>query len=141
MSVLKIKKFTENAYIPCKANADDAGYDLSSIEKVTIAPNTGKLINTGIGITVPPGTYGRIAPRSGVSTKSILVNAGVVDRTYTGVVKVLLFNLSNVDFEVDVGNRIAQLILEKIETNVHVEIVEELETTSRGDGGFGSTGV
>jgi dUTP pyrophosphatase len=90
---------------------------------------------------VPPGTYGRVAPRSGLAWKhSIDVGAGVIDEDYRGNVGVILFNLSDVDFEVKEGDRIAQLVLEKIVTP-EVEEVEELDESARGAGGFGSTGV
>ena len=87
------------------------------------------------------GTYGRIAPRSGLAVKNgISTGAGVVDRDYTGEVKVVLFNHSENDFEVKVGDRVAQLILEKIVEDAEVVVVESLEESARGAGGFGSTG-
>ena len=85
--------------------------------------------------------YGRIAPRSGLAVKHFLdVGAGVIDADYRGEVKVLLFNLSDADFEVKAEDRIAQIIIEKYTLTELVE-VEELSETVRGEGGFGSTGV
>ena len=81
-----------------------------------------------------------IAPRSSVSKKGILINAGVIDRDYRGPVKVMVHNLSNNDYVINKNDRIAQLILEQIKTP-SVELVEKLDDTERGDGGFGSTGV
>lgn len=108
-------------------------------------PARGKaLVKTDIAVICPPGTYGRVAPRSGLAWKnSIDVGAGVIDADYRGNVGVILFNHSDADFEVKKGDRIAQLILEKI-VYADIEEVEmgaDLDKTARGAGGFGSTGV
>ena len=107
-----------------------------------VVPARGKaMLKTDIAIAVPLGTYGRVAPRSGLALKhGIDVGAGVIDEDYRGNVGVILFNHSDVDFLVAAGDRVAQLILEKIETP-EVEVVEDLSETVRGGGGFGSTGV
>jgi len=89
---------------------------------------------------VPVGTYGRVAPRSGLASKFMIdTGAGVIDADYRGIVFVLLFNHSEKDFEVKQGDRVAQLIIEKIQTP-DVQEVQDLEETLRGAGGFGSTG-
>ena len=107
-----------------------------------MVPARGKaLLKTDIAVAVPPGTYGRVAPRSGLAWKnSIDVGAGVIDADYRGNVGVILFNHSDADFAVAAGDRIAQLVLEVIVTP-DVEVVASLEDTARGAGGFGSTGV
>lgn len=93
-----------------------------------------------ISIAVPAGTYGRVAPRSGLASKhGIDTGAGVIDADYRGPVKVLLFNFGEKEFEINEGDRVAQLIVERIYTP-EVVVVEELEETVRGAGGFGSTG-
>lgn len=98
------------------------------------------LVSTGISIAVPAGTYGRVAPRSGLASKhSIDVGAGVIDADYRGEVRILLFNFGDADFHVKAGDRVAQLVLERICTP-EVQVVERLEESVRGDGGFGSTG-
>ena len=135
----QVKLNYEDAQAPTRGSDEAAGYDLYSYESETVAPNQIKLIDTGISIKVPEGTYGRIAPRSSVSKKGILVNAGVIDRDYRGPVKIMLHNLSNNDYVINKNDRIAQLILEQIKTPP-VELVEELDDTERGEGGFGSTG-
>ena len=119
---------------------DAAGYDLYSTEE-KVVPGKGKaLIDTEISITVPPGTYGRIAPRSGLASKFMIVTgAGVIDADYRGKVFVLLFNHADEDFEVKKGERIALLILERNSTP-EVKEVETVEDTIRGEKGFGSTG-
>ena len=140
--MLKVKKFSPDAVLPTKAHKGDAGWDLYSNEELVIPPQSWKLVSTGIGFTVPQGTYGRIAPRSGVSTKGIMVNAGVVDHPYQGEVKVLLVNISPMsEYIVEKHARIAQVILEKIVDECEIVEVEELESTTRGEGGFGSTGI
>ena len=140
MSSFQVKLNYKDAIKPSRGSDEAAGYDLYVYESGLLMPNETRLFDTGISIRVPEGTYGRIAPRSSVSKRSILVNAGVIDRDYTGPVKVMLHNLSNDNFVIEKGNRIAQLILEKIATP-EVELVDELDDTERGDGGFGSTGI
>lgn len=99
------------------------------------------MVKTDIQIEVPEGTYGRVAPRSGLAWKnSIDVGAGVIDQDYRGNVGVILFNYSDIDFEIKKGDRIAQLICERIVHPVVVE-AETLTDTTRGAGGFGSTGT
>ena len=139
MSSFQVKLNYEDSQEPTRGSDEAAGYDLYSYESETVVPKQIKLIDTGISIRVPEGTYGRIAPRSSVSKKGILINAGVIDRDYRGPVKVMVHNLSNNDYVIKKNDRIAQLILEKIKTPP-VELVEELDDTVRGEGGFGSTG-
>ena len=138
---LKVKKFTLDAILPKKGRLGDAGWDISSNEDITIPPNSWKLVSSGVGIAVPLGTYGRIAPRSGLSMKGIIVNAGVIDMNFRGEVKVLLVNVSPFPYNVSKNDRIAQLILEKIVDDCELEEVEDLDDTCRGDQGFGSSGV
>ncbi|KTW30655.1 deoxyuridine 5'-triphosphate nucleotidohydrolase [Pneumocystis carinii B80] len=138
--LLLVQKLSDRAIIPTRGSPFAAGYDIYSVSH-TIIPARGKaLINTDISIAVPSGTYGRIAPRSGLALNaSIDTGAGVIDSDYRGQVKVLLFNHGDADFEIKYGDRIAQLILEKISTP-DIMIVESLDETLRGAGGFGSTG-
>ncbi|GMG18847.1 unnamed protein product [Ambrosiozyma monospora] len=141
---LKVFLRSSKAKAPTKGSKQAAGYDLYSSEKTMIPAKGQGLVSTDLSVIVPDGTYGRVAPRSGLAVKNgISTGAGVVDADYRGEVKVVLFNHSDKDFEVDVGDRIAQLVLEKI---VHAEVESlsleqwESETTERGSGGFGSTG-
>ena len=136
----QVKLNYEDAMVPTRGSSEAAGYDLYSYEEGRLMPHSTRLFDTGISFKVPLGTYGRIAPRSGLSKKGILVNAGVIDRDYRGPVKVMLHNLSNEMYVVQKNDRIAQIILEKIKTP-EVELVENLGETLRGEGGFGSTGV
>lgn len=138
--VLYIQLEFPDAMPPAKMSADAAGYDLFSYEDAVIPPKTRMLINTGIRMTLPKGTYGRVAPRSGLSVKGIDIGAGVIDRDYTGLIKVLMINHNEIEFKVSKSDRVAQLVIEKIATPP-VQVVENIQTTQRGDGGFGSTGV
>ncbi|KAH7417059.1 deoxyuridine 5'-triphosphate nucleotidohydrolase [Cadophora sp. MPI-SDFR-AT-0126] len=137
---LLIKKLSDKARLPTRGSAFAAGYDLYAA-KDTVVPARGKvLVDTDISMAVPAGTYGRIAPRSGLASKHMIdTGAGVIDADYRGQVKVLLFNHGEKDFEVKEGDRVAQLVLERIYTPEVLE-VKELEESVRGAGGFGSTG-
>ncbi|XP_039139691.1 deoxyuridine 5'-triphosphate nucleotidohydrolase [Dioscorea cayenensis subsp. rotundata] len=138
---LRIKKLSENAVMPSRASPLSAGYDLSSAVETKVPARGKALVPTDLSIAIPDGTYARIAPRSGLTWKhSIDVGAGVIDADYRGPVGVILFNHSDVDFTVKPGDRIAQMIIERILTPEVLE-VEDLDATVRGAGGFGSTGV
>lgn len=137
---LKVKKLFEDVVLPKRQTNDSAGYDICSYRDDVVPSNSHKLIETGLSFTVPEGTYGQLMPRSSMSCKGLLVGAGVIDRDYTGHVKVLIHNLNNNEYKINAGDRIAQLIIKKILTPEVIE-VDSLQTSSRGDGGFGSTGV
>ena len=139
MSNLQVQLVYPDAQVPTRAHAGDAGYDLYSYINVSIPAHETVLVETGICIAVPSGTYGRIAPRSGLSTKGIMVNAGVVDKGYRGMIKVVLHNMKEMSYEIKKGDRIAQLIIEVIMTP-DVCVVESLDVSARGDLGFGSSG-
>ncbi|KAL8087765.1 hypothetical protein AgCh_037788 [Apium graveolens] len=137
----RVKKLSEKAILPSRGSPLSAGYDLSSASEIKVPARGKALVPTDLSIAVPEGTYARIAPRSGLAWKhSIDVGAGVIDADYRGPVGVILFNYSDVDFEVKAGDRIAQLIIEQIVTPEVTE-VDDLDLTVRGAGGFGSTGV
>lgn len=112
---LQVKLLAETAKAPSRGSAFAAGYDIYASKEATVPARGKVLVDTDISIAVPAGTYGRVAPRSGLASKhSIDVGAGVIDADYRGPVKVLLFNLSDVDFKVAVGERVAQLIVERV---------------------------
>jgi dUTP pyrophosphatase len=138
--MFKVKKLSTTATLPKRANNHAAGYDLCSSVDMTVKARSREMVKTDLSVTVPYGTYGRIAPRSGLAKNSgIDVGAGVVDHDYTGPLGVILFNHSDTDFVIAQGDRIAQLILEVIVTPDVTEVTE-LTQTERGEGGFGSTG-
>merc|ERR1712122_33912 len=138
---LRYVKMSENAYGPTRGSPDAAGYDLYSAYDYEIQPKGKSLCLTDIQIAVPQGTYGRIAPRSGLAHKHFIdVGAGVIDYDYRGNVGVILFNFGENVFKVNKGDRIAQLICEKI-SYPKIEECTTLTETDRGVGGFGSTGT
>ena len=127
------------AIAPTRGSAGAAGYDLYANEDVTIGETEFTPVSTGVSVAIPPGHYGRIAPRSGLAAKyGIIIGGGVIDEDYRGELKVLMSCLQGL-YDVSRGERIAQLILEKI-TTPELEIVTSLDDTDRGSGGFGSTG-
>lgn len=139
---IKIKKINENAKIPFRSNPTDAGADLCSVENLTISPLSRVIVKTGICLEIPENYYGRIAPRSGLALKNgIDTMAGVVDSSYRGECCVILYNTDkDKSFEIKIGDRIAQLIIES-HFNFDFEEVADLNATERGLGGFGSTGI
>jgi len=138
----KVFLVDEKAKVPTKGSPHSAAHDLYSCEQVSIPPHSRKLVNTGIIIQVDKeDSYIRVAPRSGLSVKGIDIGAGVVDYDYRGRVKVLMINHTSEDYTVDIGDRIAQLIVERIYTDEFVDsAIDEMTDTQRGVGGFGSTG-
>ena len=138
---LLVKLLSPEAKLPTRGSNDAAGYDLYSCEKIILKPGTRKLVNTGISIATPSTKmYARIALRSGLSVKGLDIGAGVVDSDYRGPIKALLINNSNTPFQVNVGDRMAQLILERIE-NPKCMQVNALPETERACKGFGPTGI
>ena len=141
---VQVKKLAKDAVIPQRAHADDAGVDLSSAEDDVLAPGQRALVGTGIAIALPAGTVGLVHPRSGLAFKKGLsiVNApGTIDAGYRGELKVCLINLDPTNaVEIAKGDRIAQLVVQKVELSPLLE-VDELDETERGAGGHGSTGV
>ena len=140
-SQLKVKRLAADVVLPTRATVGSAGLDIYALSDA-ICPAVGKvLLPTGLAIAVPTGCYGRIADRSSLASKhSIHIGGGVIDEDYRGEVKILLFNLSDKDFEIKKGDRIAQLIIEMTKTPNVIE-VESLDETIRNGGGFGSSGI
>lgn len=138
---LQVLKLSDRATIPSRGSMYAAGYDLYSAYDRVIPRRGSAVVLLDIAISIPVGTYARIAARSGLAVKNAIdVGAGVIDYDYRGNVGVVLFNHSDNDFAICKGDRIAQLILERISMAPVVE-VDALTETHRGQNGFGSTGV
>ena len=137
---MKVKKINPEAKLPNYAHPGDAGLDLFSCEETEITPKTRKLISTGLSIAFPEGYVGLLWDKSGIAYKNgIKVMAGVIEHTYRGEYKVLLYNTSEEIYKIEKGQKICQLLIQPIAT-VEVKEVTELSETVRGNGGFGSTG-
>ena len=141
---LRVKRLGGRGPLPVRAYAGDAGLDLHAAEDGVIGPGERAAIGTGITVEIPPGLAGLVVPRSGLADRHgiALVNApGLIDAGYRGEIRVLLLNTDrDAPFTVSVGDRIAQLVLVKVELPAVVE-VDELAESDRGEGGFGSTGA
>jgi dUTP pyrophosphatase len=136
-------KTRNDAILPRRGRDGDAGLDLHACDACVIQPGERALVDAGVALQIPEDCYGRVAPRSGLAVKhGIQVGAGVVDSTYRGSIHVLLFNHGSEPFSVQQGDRIAQIIFEKIYSpQFHEVSLAHLDPTVRGKGGFGSSGV
>jgi len=136
---MNIKLLSDKAVVPTKGSKGAAGYDLYATEAYELKIGERHAFKTDISMSIPIGIYGRIAPRSGHALKKgIDVMAGVDDPDYRGEVKVILINLGQEPFQVNVGDKIAQIIFEHY-TEHEFTVVDKLDNTDRGVGGFGST--
>ena len=127
--------------IPHYAHNGDAGADLKASESITIPARNRALVATGIRLEIPEGYVGLIWPRSGIAVKNAIdTGAGVIDSKYRGEIKILLFNHSDLDFQIEPGDRIAQILIQKVQ-RVQFLPAEKLSETTRNKGGFGSTGT
>lgn len=136
-------KLLGNAKVPTRKHPTDAGLDLYATEEAFFTPGHIGTVGTGISIAVPKGYAGFVQPRSGLARKNgltVLNTPGLIDEGYTGEVGVILYNASRVSTQINEGDRIAQLVFVKIGFFDPL-VVESLEETSRGESGFGSTGV
>ncbi|AOP31517.1 dUTPase [Skunkpox virus] len=139
-NLVKFVKETSRAKTPTRQSQHAAGYDLYSAYDYTIPPGERRLIKTDIRMSMPKFCYGRIAPRSGLSLKGIDVGGGVIDEDYRGNIGVILINNGKDTFKINTGDRIAQLIYQRI-YYPDLEEVQSLDSTNRDAQGFGSTGL
>ncbi len=138
---IQVKKLHPDAKIPNFAHPGDAGMDLYSVEERVLKPGERASVATGIAMALPDGYVALVWDKSGVSHKfGVKVLGGVIDAGYRGEYLIGLVNLGQENFEIKPGQKIAQLLIQKVE-HPSVEEVAELDDTSRGDGRFGSTGV
>lgn len=143
MVKIEIQKIKDNAIIPKYAHKGDAGVDIYSAEDYLLKPGERVLVSTGIKIAVPKGYEAQIRPKSGLAINNgitVLNTPGTVDSCYRGEVCVVAVNLGKVEYKIEKGKKIAQMVINKVE-DAKFEEVDELDGTSRKDGGFGSTGL
>ena len=137
---IRIKKIHQSAKVPAYAHTGDAGLDLFSCVDMVIGPGETLPVPTGIRMAIPAGHVGLVWDKSGISLKGVHRLAGVVDAGYRGEVRVVMANLGREPFVVNPGMKIAQMLIQPVEAPTIIE-ADELDGTSRGDGGFGSTGL
>jgi len=136
---LKVKKVQKDAKLPRYGHSGDAGLDLFASAEVVLEKGQLLAIPTGIKVAIPDGYVGLIWDKSGMSLKGIHRLAGVIDSGYRGEVKVVMINLSDKTLIIDKGMKIAQMLVQPV-TQIQVVETEDLDETTRGEGGFGSTG-
>ena len=137
----KIKCVLEvGAFMPEKSHEDDAGFDIRAMERGYVPAHGQLTVRTGVHVAIPKGFAGELISKSGLNSKSGITTTGLIDSGYTGEIKVVMRNTSKVDYRVEVGDKISQLVIYPIWTGV-IERVESLEETERGSNGFGSTGI
>ena len=136
---LKFKLLNKDSILPIFDHADDAGFGIYSSEEKVLKPMDFVGISTGISSEIPNGYFVSFRDRSRMAIKGLHVMGGVIDAGYKGEWKVIMINLGKEDYKIEVGDKVAQGILQSAK-QPKIEIVEDLSNTSRGEGGFGSTG-
>ena len=140
---VKFRRIDPAATRPSYAHPGDAGMDIRSIEELSIAPGARSLVRTGLVMMLPPGYEAQVRPRSGLALKNgvtVLNTPGTIDEGYRGEVGVILANFGSEPFKVEKGSKIAQIVVAPC-TRAEIEETAEVDSTERGEGGFGSTGV
>jgi dUTP diphosphatase len=142
---IEVTRLDPELPLPAQQHDHDAGYDLCAREDVTLAARGGRaLVPTGIAVAIPPGHAGLVLPRSGLALRhgvTCLNTPGLIDPQYRGELKVLLVNTDpSADYDVHRGDRIAQLVISRVESDVEWSEVASLDATARDTFGFGSTG-
>jgi dUTP pyrophosphatase len=143
MVKIKVKKIHPEATAPIYEHKGDAGMDVFSVQDLFLQPRERALIRTGLILEIPKGYEVQVRPKSGLALKdgiTCLNTPGTIDSTYRGELGVILINHSSKPFFVQRGKKIAQLVVNKIET-AKIQVVKEVSKTARGEGGFGSTGL
>ncbi len=139
---VKVKILNTDAVIPKYQTEEAAGFDLHSVDEKTIKAGERDVVKTGLAVALPKGYELQVRPRSGLALKNgitVLNTPGTVDSDYRGELMVILLNTSKEDFAIKKGDRIAQAIIKEI-LQADFAVVDELDSTERGSGGFGSTG-
>jgi dUTP pyrophosphatase len=137
---LKVKRIHPEAKLPVRGHPGDAGLDLFSCRDLEIPPGDLRPVPTGIQVSIPKGFAGLVWDKSGISLKGVHRLAGVIDACYRGEIQVVLVNLGTAPFPIKAGMKIAQLLIQPV-SEIKVVESETLDDTSRGENGFGSTGL
>ena len=142
MNIVKILPTSSNFQMPSKAHLSDAGFDLKSVENVVINPGRRAMVDAGFKMQLPEGFEAQIRPRSGNAIKlglSVINSPGTVDQGFTGNIKVLLVNLGQEPITINIGDKIAQMVIKEV-PQVTLELTDTVDSTDRGEKGFGSSG-
>ena len=138
---LRVKRISPGAKLPVYGHPGDAGMDLFAAEEVVLGAGEVKAVPTGVKMAIPGGYVGLIWDKSGVSLQGMHRLAGVVDAGYRGEVKVVMVNLGKKPYVFKIGQKVAQMLIQPVQAVEVIDVGEdELDETSRGEGGFGSTG-
>lgn len=136
---MKIKLFKPDIKVPKKAHLPDVGLDIFMPEQFSIAPLETKTLGLGLGVAIPEGFAGIIVPRSSIADKGLLIQTSIIDPDYTGEIHLIITNCSNQTMHIDKDQRVCSLVMMSV-LNPYIEIVDELQSTTRGTAGLGSTG-
>jgi dUTP pyrophosphatase len=137
---IKVKKLDERAVIPQYAHDTDAGMDFFALEDTTIPAQASANVPTGIAVEIPTGYVGLVWDKSGLASKvGITTMAGVIDSGFRGAISLIIFNTTDKDYTFKSGEKVAQMLVQKVE-HVGIVVVDKLSDTQRGEKGFGSTG-
>lgn len=139
MLEIKVKKMNSLAKLPEKNHSSDAGWDLFSSQRIVLLKKRRSVISTGISTEIPEGYCALIWDRSSMGLKGVHRFAGVIDSSYRGEWKIIIYNSSQTHHQIEVGDKIAQAIIQKVEDISFIES-DELSNTERGEQGFGSSG-
>ena len=135
-----MKVMLENgAYPPVRGHKEDAGLDLRAMESQVVCAKESATFRTGVHVQLPRGTAGVLISKSGLNVNHDITSTGLIDEGYTGEIMVKLHNHGGYDYKVNAGDKISQLVIIPV-VHVHVELVEKLDESDRGQNGFGSTG-
>ena len=140
---LLVKRLSNDAKVPGYAHEGDSGMDLFAAENAELQPGERKAVKTGLSVAVPKGYEVQVRPKSGLALShgiTVLNTPGTIDSGYRGEIMVIMANLGEKAYKVEKGRKIAQMVVSKVEEAKVLE-VDDLDETSRGDGGFGSTGL
>lgn len=129
----------EGGYLPTRAHKNDAGADLYAVNDIVLWPHSFDTVDSRVHLQLKPGTFGLLTGRSSLAKRGINCSLGIIDAGYTGSIGIVLNNNSDIKQEIKAGDRIAQILIISCETP-EFRLVESLDTTDRGDDGFGSTG-
>lgn len=136
---MKIKLFKPDIKVPKKAHLPDVGLDIFMPEQFSIAPLETKTLGLGLGVAIPEGFAGVIVPRSSIADRGLVIQTSIIDPDYTGEIHLIITNCSNQTMHIDKDQRVCSLVMMSV-LNPYIEVVDELQSTTRGTAGLGSTG-